>query len=369
QLTKDKTVRELIRKEVRISRNKYFKRKKRESEEILANPVAFWIKEDRLLDKRGKELTIILKTRGCSWALGEEGGCSMCGYITDSACAPVKDSLIISQFNYAWSQSLSELQEDSNKYIVKIFNSGSFFDDDEISPEVRDHIYEKISEVQKVEEVVVESRVEYLSPQKMTDFKEKLPDKYLEIGIGLETVDNFIRNTYINKGLQFDDFINKVSLLHDLGIGIRAYLLFKPPFLNEHAAINDCVHSVTTLKTMDINTISINPVNIQKGSYIEYLWQRNMYRAPWFYSLFAAIQEGVSQKDLKKFRLISDPSGAGTMRGIHNCSQYGCNNKMKEKLHEFVMSQDLQHLEIDEEVCSCKTDYELQKDYSYHLKY
>ncbi|MFO8018497.1 MAG: archaeosine biosynthesis radical SAM protein RaSEA [Promethearchaeia archaeon] len=368
QSTKEAKLKKLIQEEIKFSRDKFLKRKKHPSEKELAKPVAFWVKEDRLLNKQGKELTIILKTRGCSWALGEKGGCSMCGYIKDSAYDPVKDSLIISQFEHALSQFRAQIKQDSKQYVVKIFNSGSFFDEGEISPEVRNHIYGKLAELKNIKEIVVESRIEYLTRDKMNDFKEKLSGKYLEIGIGLETVNDFIRNIYINKGLQFSEFLDKVALLHDLDIGVRVYLLFKPPFFNEQAAIDDCVNSLNTLKTTDINTISINPVNIQKGSYVEYLWRKKIYRAPWFYSLFTAIQEGITQGDLKTLRLISDPSGAGTKRGIHNCQRYGCNYEMKELLQQFVMTQDLKHLEIDNAVCGCKTEYELQKSFTYHLR-
>ena len=369
QLTEmDKNMQELIRNEIRISRNKFLKRKRKKPGKNLDKPVAYWIKEDRLLNGKGKELTIILKTRGCSWALGEEGGCAMCGYIKDSACRTVKDSSIISQFDHALAQSKAEIESDSKNYIVKIFNSGSFFDEEEVSPHVRKHICSKLSEIKKVKEVVVESRVEYLDKEILKEFNNNLGPKYLEIGIGLETVDDFIRNVYINKGLQFKDFQSKVQILNKLDIGIRAYLLFKPPFLNEQAAIDDCIQSIQTLKKMKIDTISINPVNIQSGSYVEYLWRRGFYRAPWFYSLFEAITSAVSQKDLESLRVISDPSGAGSKRGIHNCLKGNCNWTMKDLLHEFVLSQEIDDLELKETECPCKIQYQFQKNYNYHLR-
>ena len=67
----------------------------------LEQPVGFWLKKDRLLNEIGKEFTIILRTKGCSWALGESGGCTMCGYIQDANIENVNSVNIIKQFDYA----------------------------------------------------------------------------------------------------------------------------------------------------------------------------------------------------------------------------------------------------------------------------
>ena len=345
-------------------RKRFIQRKTENSDSILEKPVAFWIKDDRLLENRGKEFTIILRTKGCSWALGETGGCSMCGYIGDSNIEPVDPEQIIHQFDYAIETKESELIASDDDFVIKIFNSGSFFDDDEISEEVRRHIYDKINSYEKIKEVVVESRIEYLKEDKLKAIKAALEDKYIEIAIGLESVDDHIRNNYINKGLIYNDFLDALNLCKKNNLGVRVYLLFKPPFINEQAAIDDCIHSVNSLINLKVNTISINPVNIQKGSYVERLWYQNRYRPPWFYSLIKAlrtillnIEEDVS------IRIISDPSGAGTKRGIHNCLKRECNEQMLFLLRNFVLSQDPEDLLIDLPQCDCKLEYRLKKLY------
>ncbi|PNX45885.1 MAG: radical SAM protein, partial [Thermoplasmata archaeon M9B1D] len=45
-------------------------------------PVSFWSEKDILNKKVVDAFVIILRTRGCSWAL--KSGCSMCGYFNDS---------------------------------------------------------------------------------------------------------------------------------------------------------------------------------------------------------------------------------------------------------------------------------------------
>ncbi len=351
---------------IKALRSKAIRKKPQFEDERLDKPVSFWIKEDRLLKEKGKEFTVILRTKGCSWALGETGGCSMCGYIQDSTIEEIDHIHIINQFDYALEKKIKEISADKDDFVLKIFNSGSFFDDDEISADVREHIYNKIAEVPKIKEIVVESRVDYITREKLKKMKNILENKYIEVAIGLETVNDYIRNIYINKGLKFEDFLKAVQICKKNNVGVRAYLLFKPPFLNEQTAIDDCVSSIQKLAELKVNTISINPLNIQKNSLVEYLWYQNRYRTPWFYSLFKCIIKACKDNTiLDSVRIISSPSGAGSKRGIHNCLKRECNEFMINSLKEFVISQNINCLvkKDDSYSCGCLIKYQLQKNF------
>ncbi len=356
----------LLVEKIKDFRFNAIKRKFKFEEMQLDKPVSFWIKEDRLLKKKGKEFTIILRTKGCSWALGDFGGCSMCGYIQDSTIENIDQIHLINQFNYALQEKINDITSDKEDFIVKIYNSGSFFDDNEISEEVREHIFKKIADITKIKEVVIESRVDYITDEKLKKMKTFLKDKYIEVAIGLETVNDYIRNKYINKGLKFKDFLDAIHLCKKNNVGIRTYLLFKPPFLNEQTAIEDCVNSILKLVELKINTISINPLNIQKNSLVEYLFYQNRYRPPWFYSLFKCIIKACKDNNiLNSVRIISSPSGAGTKRGIHNCLKRECNEFMIKSLKNFVLTQDINHLIRSDKSysCDCLMKYHLQKRY------
>jgi radical SAM enzyme (TIGR01210 family) len=332
----------------------------------LTHPVSFWIKDDRLRNEEGKEFTIILRTRGCNWALSDEGGCSMCGYLQDSCITDIEQINIIHQFEYAFQKKIEEISNSKENFAIKLFNSGSFLDENEISEEVRNYIFKKIAEVPNITEVIIESRIEYIDEGKVKALKSLLNDKYLEVAIGLESTDDYIRKNYINKGLGFQDFLNSIKMLKKCNVGIRVYLLLKPPFLGEQAAIDDCINSINQLIDLEVNTISINPVNIQKNSLVEYLWRQNRYRPPWFYSLFKVLREILkTHSDLNSIRLISDPSGAGTKRGIHNCLNKECNSLMVGILKSFVLTQDAKMILYKENYsqCDCLIKYRLQRDH------
>lgn len=345
-------------------REKAISNKKSFTEDQLNKPVSFWIKTDRLINEEGKEFTIILRTRGCNWALSNSGGCSMCGYINDSGPNLLTSKHLINQINHSFQS--KEIENKKEKFVFKIFNSGSFFDESEIPKEVRDYIYQKVQEYDNIKEFVIESRLEHLNKEKIVDLKKNLDNKYIELAIGLETVDDYIRNRYINKGMLYSDFKKIIELTKKVGIGIRAYLLFKPPFLNEQGAIDDCIKSIRSLLNLGINTISINPLNIQKDTLVEYLWYQNRYRPPWFYSLFKCLRNIYDLSNNSNVpRIISDPTGAGTKRGIHNCLKRECNHRMITILKDFVLSQDFNYVDNKEDYqnCDCLLKYRLQKNY------
>jgi radical SAM enzyme (TIGR01210 family) len=205
--------------------------------------------------------------------------------------------------------------------------------------------------------------LEYINAEKIRNLKENLKRKYIEIAIGIETINDYIRNHYITKGMNFEEFTHILPICKEQGIGLKAYLLLKPPFLNETGAIDDCVNSIKNLINLKINTISINPLNVQRGTLVEYLWYQNKYRPPWFHSLFKVLKKSITQDDLTNVRIISDPSGAGTKRGIHNCLKRECEKEAQHRLQQFVYSQELTSLENIEFECDCKRKYQLQKHF------
>ena len=242
----------------------------------------------------------------------------------------------------------------------------SFFDDSEISEDAREHIFKKIADIPKIKEVVIESRVEYITNEKLKKMKSFLKNKYVEVAIGLETVNDYIRNRYINKGLKFENFLDAIQICKSNEVGVRAYLLFKPPFLNEQTAIEDCANSIQKLAELKVNTISINPLNIQKNSLVEYLFYQKRYRPPWFYSLFKCLLKVCKNTDiLNSVRIISSPSGAGTKRGIHNCLKRECNEFTITALKEFVLTQNINALIKNDSnfSCDCLLKYQLQKNF------
>ncbi len=298
------------------------------------NPVASWFDYDYFKEERKaiKALTVILRTVGCQWRK-----CTMCGFWQESADVTQAD--ILAQLEH----SLRTCPEE--EFILKIFTSGSFLDEREISSETRKEIAEMVRKRGRIRKFIVETRPEFVSADKIADLKGV---ENLELAIGLETANDFFRSKYIKKGFSFDDYRKAAKIVTNCGATVKTYLLLKPPFVSEKNAIEDVIKSAGLVSDYS-SIISLNLCNIQKYTPVEKLWRRGYYRPPWLWSAVEAI------KEIKKRKLVvmSDPVGAGYKRGPHNCGK--CDLEIKDTINNFNITQDLSVLErLDEIECECK---------------
>ena len=302
----------------------------------ISKPI-IWKEKERLDGEIVNCMTVILRTRGCRW-----DQCYMCGYTSDAY--PASEEELIQQINYAFDQLKGE-------QVLKIFTSGSFFDDAEVTPKIRTYLLDKFNQA-GMKKLIVESRPEYIAEDKLKEFE----GVNLEVGIGLETANDRIRELCINKGFSFDDFKRAATVLRNEGFRVKCYLLLKPPFLAEGEAIEDAIKSVIAAKKY-VDVFSLNLTNVQKGTLVERLWRAKLYRPPWLWSAVEVLREAKEAG----VEILSDPVAAGKQRGPHNCGK--CDEKVARAIRDFSLTQDISLLEgLD---CNClekwKKAVELEK--------
>ncbi|MEA1993427.1 MAG: archaeosine biosynthesis radical SAM protein RaSEA [Euryarchaeota archaeon] len=280
-----------------------------------------WTTEELIDGKRGKALSLILPTKGCSY-----DKCYMCSY--SHGVTPQENLLEI----------VKEGVEQRNIDKVKIFTSGSFLDTQELSEKDQKELFAYLSGTE-IEELTIESRPEFVVKERLKELKEIL-NKPLEVAVGLESANDHVLRYCVNKGFTYEDFLNATDTLSALDIKIKAYVLLKPLFLTEYEAILDAVG--TCEKIEDIaDVVSINPMSIHKNTLVEYLWYKREYRPPWIWTLVEVLNE-ISDMD---FYSICHPVALGKKRGTHNCgkcdgelrrsiARYSINNKKIEYYHE-----------------------------------
>jgi radical SAM enzyme (TIGR01210 family) len=262
-------------------------------------------------------LTVVLTTKGCYWA--RRDGCTMCGYIIDSN-PHVQASDIQKQFHAVLAHYGKAFK------IVKLFTSGSFLDQGEVPIDVRDGI---LSDLRGTPKVIVESRPEFVTSEICDDISRI--NEHIEVAIGLETSNDCIRNNYVNKGFSFRDFVRASEAARAHGFTVKAYLLLKPPFMTEREALEDALQSIRDAAP-HADTISLNLCNVQKGTLVEALWKKGLYRPPW---LWTAVE--VLKRTQETATVICDPVGGGTRRGPHNCGK--CDREVVAEIKEFSLSQ------------------------------
>ena len=122
------------------------------------------------------------------------------------------------------------------------------------------------------EKISVESRPEYITEKNIRTIQEKIPLKGFEVGIGLETSNDPVRENAINKGFTFQEYKKAATLLRKHKVGVKTYVLLKPPFLTEKQSLQDCVKTAKdTAPFTDL--LSLNPTNVQHHTVVEYLWE------------------------------------------------------------------------------------------------
>jgi radical SAM enzyme (TIGR01210 family) len=292
---------------------------------------ACWKEKDSVSGKVSDAMVVIMRTNGCCWA--KTGGCTMCGYRQASLDEVTEDDL-----NKQIDEALSRYKGEP---FVKIYTSGSFLDEKEIPLPVRQRILKEFS---GCERILFESRPEFVTAEVIAE----LP-KTVTIALGLESSDPDVLRTSINKGFTPEDSRRAGKMIKEAGLGVRTYLLLKPLFLTESAAIEDTVRSAMFADEFS-DEISINPLNVQRGTQAERLWRAGELRPPWIWSLVEVLKRLSGSVNA---RLISSPSGGGTSRGVHNCGV--CDRELLDGIERFSFSQNAKDLEIK---CKCESDWQ-----------
>jgi radical SAM enzyme (TIGR01210 family) len=273
----------------------------------------------------------------------------MCSYLLDGSQDMPTSEQLVEQFKSA----MGSLEGMEAPLSVKIYTSGSFLDTEEIPEDARSMILEIIGSDERVREVVLESRPEYVQDSVLSEVRRILGDRTVEIGMGLESASDVIRTVCINKSFDLLAFKASLETAKQHNIGMRAYILLKPPLMTEHDAILDAIASIKVAQSLGVTTVSLNPVNVQNDTLVEKLWNRRKYRPPWLWSVLEVLRKASRESD-GWMRVVCDPVAGGKRRGPHNCGK--CDNEIIQAIRDFSLNQDSKLLE--KPTCGCFRQWE-----------
>ncbi len=183
-------------------------------------PVSFFAEEECSSQREIVSVnTLFLANRECPWR------CLMCDLWKNTLTETVPAGAIPTQVEYA----LARLPP---ARVIKLYNSGSFFDPRAI-PVVD---YPAIAGLlARFERVIVESHPALIGDNCFR-FQGLISGR-LEVAMGLETVNPEILPR-LNKRMTLEQFASAATALSQAGIDLRAFILVKPPFLTEPEAIH-----------------------------------------------------------------------------------------------------------------------------------
>ena len=304
-----------------------------------------WVEEEAIGPERVRAFVLILRTRGCYWA--DVKGCSMCGYSKDTLGRSATPEELAEQL----SRALARYRDEP---YVKVYTSGSFLDDREVDPASRTAIVSAFSG--RARRFLFETLPEFVQPEVVGPLQAAFAGD-LEVALGLESTDPTVLGRFVNKGSPPSDYLAAADRLTEMDLLSKAYLLLKPPYLAESEAVADVVRSVGEAAP-HFDAISINPVHIQNGTVVEWLYRRGRYRPPWLWSLVDSMREGAAVRG--SARLVSFPTAGGLARGPHNCGS--CDARVLSAIQEASLSQQFGPLaELD---CPCRDQWRATLTYA-----
>jgi archaeosine synthase beta-subunit len=313
-----------------------------------------WSGEDLLYSGKGNAIFIVLPTPGCAWAVSGSGGCTMCSYVADSPLEKVDPDVLVEIFK----RSLKKYDL-TDKTVVKIFVSGSFLNPDEIPQNARNEILNILKDEEFVEEVVVESRPEFITEEVLKECCESLGNKIFEIGIGLETSNDYTREKKINKGFSRKDFETAIKIIRNTylkcDVRAKAYIFVKPILTSEKDAVEEAVESAIYAESVGASRISFCPATIHKDTLMELLWRGGSYQPPWIWSIMEIIRRVRSSVNIQ---VIMDTAGFGSRRGPYNCKK--CNSKLK----SIIIKSNLDQTIPEDLECECKDKWKSEIEFS-----
>ena len=270
-------------------------------------PYAYLVEPERAASGAIEDVaTIFLTNKECSFR------CTMCDLWKYTLDERVPVGAIPAQIGHA----LERLPPAKH---IKLYNAGNFFDAQAIPPEDHAAI---AARVRHFETVIVENHPR-LTDDRCTRFRDLLWGRFvtcppwssvgseaetpergeeqkradyksaprLEVALGLETIHPDILPR-LNKRMTVEDFDRAATFLRKHDIAVRAFVLLKPPGLNERDGIEWAVKSMEHAFAVGVGCCSVIPTRAGNG-FLEQLQSSGEFAPPKIRSMEEALERGI----------------------------------------------------------------------------
>ena len=247
-------------------------------------PYSCFVEEERGADGQVEPVaTIFLSNRECPFR------CTMCDLWRNTLTNSVPAGAIPRQIEFALAR-LSPARS------VKLYNSGSFFDQRAIPPED----YEAIAaRVRDFDRVIVECHPVFVGEPCLA-FRDMLTGR-LEVAMGLETAHPGVLEM-LNKRMTLDEFAAAAEFLRNHEIDVRAFILVQPPFMKAEEALHWAQRSLDFAFNCGANAATLIPTRGGNGA-MEALFEAGEFAPPVLSLLEDAAEYGIR---LRRARVFTD---------------------------------------------------------------
>ena len=242
----------------------------------------------------------------------------MCDLWKQTLTDTVPPGAIPEQIDYALAKLNSEPEQ------LKLYNSGSFFDPAAIPLADYPAIARNVSFARHI---VVESHPRLVG-EKARQLRDHLAGS-LEVAMGLETVHPGVLPR-LNKKFDLSDFSRSSDFLRQEKIAMRAFVLVKPPFMDEDEGLEWAVKSAEFAFSCGATVVSLIPTRPGNGA-MERLMAAGEFSPPRLATLEKALELGVQ---LRRGRVFAD---TWNLDPFSNCAT--CVEKRRHRLHSINLTQ------------------------------
>jgi hypothetical protein len=277
-------------------------------------PHAFFLEEERAASGRiVNSATILLTNKECPWR------CLMCDLWKNTTTQTVPPGAIVKQIDYALDQLGGNAEQ------IKLYNSGSFFDAAAIPPADYPAIARTVAFAKRV---VVESHPRLVG-EKAVRLRDLLSGS-LEVAMGLETAHPQVLSR-LNKKFELAHFSQAAGFLRNNGIAVRAFVLVKPPFMDEEAGLEWAVKSAAFALSCGATVVSLIPTRPGNGA-MECLMAAGEFAPPRLSTLEKILESALNLRG--DGRIFAD---TWDLAQFSHCSV--CLEKRRQRIHAMNLSQ------------------------------
>ena len=266
-----------------------------------ARPHLFFVESERSASGEVVPVaTIFLTNRECPWR------CLMCDLWKNTLEETVPVGAIPGQIAAALSELTRAVEKPRQ---IKLYNSGSFFDPRAVPVADYPAIVEQ---VQGFDRVIVECHPALVGDS-CARFNDAIGGK-LEVALGLETVHPAVLEK-LNKRMTLESFQRAAEFLRQHEISLRVFVLVKPPFMDETAALEWACKSVDWAFACGASVVSLIPTRPGNGA-LDALAQQGDFTPPRLETLEASLDYGIG---LKRGRVFADTWELKRFSSCNNC--------------------------------------------------
>ncbi len=325
------------------------------------NLIASKLREERPLIPKNHNYTIKeyeniihfwFRTDGCRYTQNGNGGCLMCDY--SSSTRSSTEELI----TYVL-EGLQNIEKMPASLLIN--SSGSFFDTQEVSKDVRLSIYNELSKYDNLE-IILETLLETITEDKLIEVKSILKTQKIDIEFGLENIDSIILKYCVNKKkFDLNMLRSKIQLIKKYKMNPVANILVGVPFLSDMQIIETSVKTVHEAFSFGIEYVVIFPINIKDYTVVNWLYQNNLYEVVSLWTYIEVLNQ-IDEKYLTNVELVwyknrkpNNPLIKNEFKTPIACSK--CNSKvllLLDQFNNFPMNRSNVLRKINHISCECK---------------